>query len=744
MRAGAERAKIRRGRDHLRRVAASEESTIETAARRLSAEESATQWTGRLLRLAHELAISTEPARAADLVAREFAELSGGGPAAVFLTEADGSLARAAAAGPFDPLARGLRSLLQRSVDGKRVLTAEHDELELLSDLGCPCAEALAAPIAFEGDVLGGILVTVPSGRQLGLHPGLLATVADLLAASVVNARRLASTIEEARRDPLTGLGNHRSFHEHLDGLLHGALVADGKLGLVLFDLDDLKRLNDEHGHAAGDRVLREVAGIVPNSFRIGGDEFAVVSERGTAEAARLADEMRQALAARGATCSAGVAGYPDDARTKDELVHKADLALYAAKRAGKNSVMAYGSDLHGAAARSRPEVMRAQLHERMGRASVRDAVVHELASVATAVRALGQATTLEAMLDAAARHLQTVLGATACVISRLDGDRVSDVAVQAPWAVEEGGAYLLEDYPETRAVIDRGEPCCVSLSDPGVDAGEAFVLRQFRMHANLMLPLQVGPRPWGLIEVFDARKRVFGPADVGLAELVAGQIEALLAKFEQGEAMQRLYYETLGSLSNALEAKDGYTSHHAQEVGDLSVAVGRRLGLDGEALSALEFGALLHDIGKIRVPESILNKPGPLTDAEWDVMRTHPEAGERILAPIASLADVVPIVRSSHERWDGRGYPDRLAGDAIPLGARVVSVCDAYRAMIEPRPYRAARDRDCALEELRANASTQFDPACVDALIRELRERERGSVLKLLRPDHVILDSTG
>jgi len=149
-----------------------------------------------------------------------------------------------------------------------------------------------------------------------------------------------------------------------------------------------------------------------------------------------------------------------------------------------------------------------------------------------------------------------------------------------------------------------------------------------------------------------------------------------------------------------------------------------------------VELGALLHDIGKIRVPESILLKAGPLTDEQWEVMRSHPEVGERILAPMQSLEDVLPIVRSSHERWDGTGYPDGLAGEAIPLGARIVAVCDAYHAMVEDRPYRKALSRGDAIEEMRNAGGSQFDPDCVNALLEVLRRRSARLVLpELHRP---------
>ena len=353
----------------------------------------------------------------------------------------------------------------------------------------------------------------------------------------------------------------------------------------------------------------------------------------------------------------------------------------------------------------------------------------------------LGQEETREALLERAAGVVTELLDATACVVSRVDGDRVRDDAVvsHVPYAADPDGAYLLEDYPETRAVLELGEARAAALSDVQVDPSEAFVLRRLGMHAVLMLPLRVDGEPWGLVEIYDIRRgRRFEALDTTVAGLVVAHVESLLAKLLHAEALERVYRETLGSLSSALEAKDAYTGEHAQEVGELATAVGRRLGLEGADLRNLELGALLHDIGKIRIPEAILNKPGPLDEAEWALMRSHPEAGERILAPIASLAGALPIVRSSHERWDGLGYPDGLAGEQIPLGARIVAVCDAFRAMVEPRPYRGALPLEDVLTELRRCAGSQFDPACVDALLAALDERGRETVVRLLRPDHL------
>ena len=177
-------------------------------------------------------------------------------------------------------------------------------------------------------------------------------------------------------------------------------------------------------------------------------------------------------------------------------------------------------------------------------------------------------------------------------------------------------------------------------------------------------------------IELYDARPRgLFRSRAAPGRGRGSAQVGALIACFEHEERAQRLYGETLASLSNALEAKDASTGRHTEEVVRLAVAVATELELDLDAVRNVELGAVLHDIGKVRVPESILNKPGPLTESEWAIMKTHPEVGEHILRPIQSLQAILPIVRHHHERWDGTGYPDRLAGRAIPLGARIVAV---------------------------------------------------------------------
>jgi HD-GYP domain-containing protein (c-di-GMP phosphodiesterase class II) len=161
----------------------------------------------------------------------------------------------------------------------------------------------------------------------------------------------------------------------------------------------------------------------------------------------------------------------------------------------------------------------------------------------------------------------------------------------------------------------------------------------------------------------------------------------------------------------------------HLRQVGRLAGWLGRRLGLDPEALRLIRFAGELHDIGKAAIPGTILNKPGPLTDDEWKLILRHTIAGERILSASPALIPTATIVRSCQERWDGTGYPDGLSGEQIPFGSRVVFVCDAFDAMTSNRPYYRARGAEDALEELERGAGTQFDPHIVDTFIAAWRE---------------------
>jgi putative nucleotidyltransferase with HDIG domain len=224
-------------------------------------------------------------------------------------------------------------------------------------------------------------------------------------------------------------------------------------------------------------------------------------------------------------------------------------------------------------------------------------------------------------------------------------------------------------------------------------------------------------------------------------AFLLSLPLAALLARFA-GERRERIdhaielsaaYRGTALLLGDVIETDDEYTGQHSKGVVDLAIGIAGELSLDEDGRRLVEFGALLHDIGKITTPKEIVNKPGPLTPEEQAVMREHTVVGQEMLDRVGgALREVGVIVRCSHEHFDGHGYPDGLAGEAIPLPARIVAVADTYSAMTTRRPYRDALSHDVAIAELQANAGTQFDPLVVTAAL-SVMERDEGAELGAL-----------
>ncbi len=376
------------------------------------------------------------------------------------------------------------------------------------------------------------------------------ALVGPLLAISLYqrSTYRALRAMRLALTDPLTGLGNHRHFHERLQRELVAAEEARGFLSLCLVDLDDFKHINDVYGHPVGDRVLSEVAGRLRQggeAFRLGGDEFAVLlPEQAEAAAldtaASIVDRLRgmQLEFTEPVTVSAGVATYPVQGVGRDELIRLADSALYWAKEHGKNRVHAY-----------RPEV--------------------------------------------------------------------------------------------------------VDLAD--------------------------------------------------LKKLTRGGDRA--ARIEAAE-----------SLAKAVDARDAYADGHAARVAELAERIATRLDLDANDVELVRIAGGLHDVGKLAVPDEILRKPEPLTDAERLTLERHPQVGYRMLESLGA-DPIADCVLHHHEHWDGAGYPDGLHGDDIPLGSRIVAVAEAFDALTSDCAYRKKLTVDAALAELEESAGKQFDPQAVAAL---------------------------
>jgi diguanylate cyclase (GGDEF)-like protein len=329
----------------------------------------------------------------------------------------------------------------------------------------------------------------------------------------------------------------------------------------------------------------------------------------------------------------------------------------------------------------------------------------------------------------ATAETPEDVLGRSVEVTTRvLATDRA------ALWIEEEGEPHELVarasfGYPRDLDPAGRRRRYPRAVAHTWLEGAEPFVLEPSDMAAiedaetdglsrYVVAPLKLeNNRVGALVATIGAR--MLDDRQMRLLAGLAHQAKLAIESAEHYMSLERTFVSTVAALANALEAKDDYTASHARWITDMSMLVGRELNLDRDALKRLELGALFHDIGKIGIPSEILQKPGPLTDEEFEIVKEHPELGEKILAPIERLEDVRPIVRACHERWDGLGYPDGKSGTDIPVEARVVLVCDAFHAMVTDRPYRGALPHEEAVSRLREASGTQFDPTAVNAFVR-------------------------
>ncbi len=196
-----------------------------------------------------------------------------------------------------------------------------------------------------------------------------------------------------------------------------------------------------------------------------------------------------------------------------------------------------------------------------------------------------------------------------------------------------------------------------------------------------------------------------------------------------QQSTLRQAFIGIIRSLANALDARDMPTAHHSSRMAEYCEAIAREMGQGEDLVGEVQVAALLHDIGKIGIRDELLSKTGSLTPEEWDIMRRHPVLGYEILAPVPIPDSIKLAVRHSHERWDGTGYPDGLAGEEIPTAARVIAVADAYEAIVTDRPYRRARSPLRAMEEIQAGAASRFDPEVVTAFLRLLHRQTGGAV---------------
>jgi HD-GYP domain-containing protein (c-di-GMP phosphodiesterase class II) len=309
--------------------------------------------------------------------------------------------------------------------------------------------------------------------------------------------------------------------------------------------------------------------------------------------------------------------------------------------------------------------------------------------------------------------------------IQRLDDDGLLRlVAGRGPLA-EVMTEFLLVEQPVSEGVNGRVARTGVTavVSDTREDSDYIVRDPQTDPRSELSVAIVVDGRVWGVLNIEAVEPGAFREADAVLVETIIASLGSAVHRAELIADLEGAFTTTLAALTSTVEAKDQYTSAHGQDVAGMAARVALRMGLTNTEARDVRYAAMLHDIGKIAVPSEILLKPGPLSDAEWEIMRSHAAVGGDLVSRIDAFAHLSPAVRASHERWDGGGYPDGLAAEEIPLAARIIATCDTYDAIVTDRPYRPARTPSEALLELERVAGSQLDERVVQALVRELAE---------------------
>ena len=544
--------------------------------------------------------------------------------------------------------------------------------------------------------------------------------------ADITERKRMEEELrEQARRDSLTGVLNHGAIIDELRRAI-AAADDDAPCAVAMADVDSLKAVNDTYGHQIGDAVIIKVAGALSKRGavvgRYGGDEFlAVLPFAGRVEAERYCSEVVAALADASVTesetgasvpvaASIGLAVYPEDGVTIDEIVDLSDNAMYASRR--QRPV--------GTGELSPPRTLGGE---------------RAAAMVGQIVPLLTGSGTIEDKLRLVAHRLSVGAGYDAVnvdVFAQASGlpsarnsfARVPDEVVDA-WQAER---RRMEDEPILQHV--KSTKRALIVEDPQheerLTEAQRAVMKAAELQSAVVVPLFWEDDMMGVLSVASKRRNAFGAGDVEFLTAIATQITSvvrmatLLDELQSTSAhLSQAREDAVLLLAASAEAHDSTTGQHLRGVRGLTEALARELSYDEESARELGMAAVLHDIGKIRVQESILANTGPLDGAELDSMRKHTVWGAEFLAGHPGYELAATVARSHHERWDGGGYPDGLAGKAIPAAATIVAVADAFDAITSDRPYRASHSVDYALREVEAGSGTQFSPSVVEALVR-------------------------
>ena len=340
--------------------------------------------------------------------------------------------------------------------------------------------------------------------------------------------------------------------------------------------------------------------------------------------------------------------------------------------------------------------------------------------------RQLVETNSMETLLESIVRHAVDIVQVSYCRILTQEADgsficRAAYPQTRIGSAQRSGQREPRHAEHIYRRVLMGEVPILFDRFDKRLTPQERAALQLNLASSICLVPLLVDSEALGLLVLGKERgaaREPFHEENVRLAVLIADQTASAISRARLTNQLASNYLDTVLALAKTLEARDPYTGNHSQRMAELSEALAAKLGLPSEEIKIIHWAALLHDIGKIAIPDDILRRPGPLTREEWVVVRKHPEIGAEILMMVPELSKVAELVKLHHERINGGGYPIGLKGNEIPLGARILAVLDAYSAMTDGRAYRQARSPEEAKEELRRCSGSEFDPQVVDAFL--------------------------
>jgi diguanylate cyclase (GGDEF)-like protein/putative nucleotidyltransferase with HDIG domain len=598
---------------------------------------------------------------------------------------------------------------------------------------------SLVVPFFTDDELRGCFGVAFPEGQSLAPEQLLFLEYVPTHLSTVFSGLRRVRFL--AMHDALTGVYNRLYLEEHLKNRLAGHQRYGSDLSVVMLDLDNFKEINDNFGHPVGDRLLREFAELLLDVSRdadivsrYGGDEFIVVLDNTTSEGAcrftlRLLEDTYSRTFASGIegvdlSVSAGITtmgkAVPSELQTADRLLSQADAALYAAKAAGRNCGAVWPSMSVVSWVGGAEQTPSAKTQgEAPGTASVaagkavdeppRLIVVDDQPEVLTVV---------SRVLERAGYAVDRAMGGEACLEFFKQPDASYDLVVTDLTMPGMDGLQLLKRIrhlsPHTAGIVLTGYATlenAVTSFQSGVRAFLRKPVDRMELLGSVENALRVQT-----LENENSRYR----------EQLERMVLAKSSQLRQALAETRQAFEfAVDGFATLVDMRERSSGRHVLRVQAMSLILGKKMGLSSRHLERLARGAVLHDIGKVAVPDHILLKPGPLDDDEWDTMRSHAQIGYDILRKAPWLEDVAETVRSHHERYDGSGYPRGLVGEAICLEARVFAVVDSYDAMRVERVYRGAFPRDVAVREIVSGSGVLYDPKVVTVFEESVDELE-------------------